>query len=96
MSACGGSSSNKAAEESKPTGKPLDLARVEKSIEQSIASEKGMHAVIQCPSYVEQRKGNNFTCYAVGTVGTGKHKVAFRTPFEVVQQSNNGYVYYHS
>jgi len=95
VSACGGSS-NKSGEEAKATGKPLDLTRVERSIEQSITAEKGMHAVIQCPSYVEQRKGNNFVCYAVGTVGTGKHKTAFRTPFEVIQQNNSGYVYYHS
>ena len=96
VSACGGSSGTTKASEEKPTGKPLDLTRVEKSIATSILAEKGMHATIQCPSYVEQRKGNNFTCYAVGTVGTGKHKVAFRTPFEVVQQNDKGYVYYHS
>ncbi len=97
VSACGGSSSSStSAEESKGTGKALDLARVEKSIETSVLSEKHMHATISCPSYVEQRKGNNFTCYAIGTVGTGNHKVAFKTPFEVVQQNDKGYVYYHS
>lgn len=68
---------------------------MEKSIEDSVAAEKHMHAVVSCPS-VEQRQGLSFTCYATGTLKNGNHTVAFKTPFVVEQVNAKGYVYYHS
>jgi hypothetical protein len=94
VSACGGSSSNNSSS-SGGSGKPLDTSRVEKSIELSIVGQKHEHAVVTCPP-VEQKQGLTFTCYATGTVGSGAHKAAFRTPFTVEQLNGKGYVYYHS
>jgi Domain of unknown function (DUF4333) len=97
VSACGGSSSSPESSSSgSATGKKLDVARVELSIEQSVLSEKHLVAHVTCPASVEQRTGNTFTCYATGTVGTGAHKAAFRTPFTVEQVNDKGGVYYHS
>jgi len=92
VSACG--SSSKTTTET-TTGKKLEVARVEKSIENSIAEEKKMHAVVTCPS-VEQKEGISFTCVATGTVTKGGKAVSFHTPFTVEQVNNKGYVYYHS
>ncbi|MHB8491572.1 MAG: DUF4333 domain-containing protein [Solirubrobacteraceae bacterium] len=94
VSACGGSGSS--AESNAPTGKRLDVTRVTKSIEESILSEKHMHANVTCPSDVEQRKGVTFTCYATGYTGTGTHRSYFKTPFEVTEENSLGYVQYHS
>jgi hypothetical protein len=93
LGACGGSSSS--SSEGK-TGKSLDVARVQLSIEESILRERHLHAKVTCPTSIEQRKGNNFTCYATGTVTHGHHTESFRTPFEVEQVNSLGSVYYHS
>jgi hypothetical protein len=92
LSACGSSSSSSSTE---ATGKKLEVARVEKSIEGSILQEKHMHATVSCP-VVEQKQGNTFTCIATGTVTKGKTQTPFRTPFTVEQVNDKGYVYYHS
>jgi hypothetical protein len=94
IGACGGSSSS--SSESGPTGKKLDVARVQLAIQESILHEKHFHATVSCPTSVEQRKGNNFTCYATGTVHHGNKTENFRTPFEVEQVNSLGNVYYHS
>jgi hypothetical protein len=97
VAACGGSGSGSTSGEGKPTGKALDLTRVERQIEVSILSEKHMRATVTCPSYVEQRQGNNFTCYATGTArGKNGRQEPFRTPFTVEQVNDRGYVYFHS
>ncbi|HLI32780.1 MAG TPA: hypothetical protein VKU89_08595 [Solirubrobacteraceae bacterium] len=99
IAACGGSgsASGSSGSASGGGGKHLDVARVELSIEQSIFREKHMTARVTCPSDVEQRAGNTFTCYATGTVvGKNGRRESFRTPFIVEQQNNSGYVYYHS
>jgi hypothetical protein len=91
IGACGSSSS------SSGSGHNLDTARIELSIQQSIASEKHMNAHVTCPSVVEQRMGNNFTCVATGSVvGRGGHVTHFSTPFTVEQVNDHGYVNYHS
>jgi hypothetical protein len=92
IGACGSSSSS-----SSGTGHKLDTARIELSIQQSIASEKHMTSKVTCPAVVEQRAGNSFTCVATGTVvGRGGRVGHFSTPFTVEQVNGNGYVNYHS
>lgn len=89
VSACGSSSTSTGS-----TGKKLDVARVEASIEESILAKRHLHSTVTCPAGIEQKAGNDFTCYATGTIG--KKKTPYRTPFEVTQVNNNGYVTYHS
>lgn len=94
VSACGGSSS-KNEETSGGTGKPLDISRVEKAIEESVVRQRHLHTVVTCPA-VEQKKGLTFTCYASGTVTKNGHTESFKTPFTVEQVNSSGSVYYHS
>jgi apolipoprotein N-acyltransferase len=91
VSACGSTKTGT----TEATGKKLEVARVEKSIEQSIVGEKHMHATVSCPA-VEQKQGVTFTCTATGTVVKGNKAIPFSTPFTVEQLNNKGYVYYHS
>lgn len=90
ISACGSSSSSSS---SSTSGSPtptaiLNTRRVERSIEQSILSERHIHAKVFCPKVVPQQKGRNFACVAT----TGKVK----TPFAVTQTNDHGYVTYHA
>jgi len=94
LSACGGGSSSPSEESG--TGKPLDISRVEKAIEESVVNERHLHTTVVCPA-VEQRKGLTFTCYASGVVTKPHgHTESFKTPFTVEQVNGSGSVYYHS
>jgi hypothetical protein len=86
LGACGSSSSSSSSSTSAKTN--LNTPHVERAIEQSILSERHVHAKVVCPRVVLQQKGHNFTCIAK----VGKNT----TPFAVVQQNNNGYVTYHA
>jgi hypothetical protein len=94
ISACGSSSSPPAKKVN------LNIAHVVQSIEQSILSERHLHAKVTCPAAVPQEKGKVFTCTATGTSTTakhGKHKTTtFTTPFIVTVQNSQGYVTYSS
>jgi hypothetical protein len=93
ISACGSSKN------SQPTKVNLNIAHVQQSIEQSILSERHLHAKVTCPATVPQVKGDVFTCTATGSVATGKHgkhKAPFNTLFTVTVQNNQGYVTYSS
>jgi hypothetical protein len=90
LGACGSSSTSSPA----TTGRKLDVARVAASIEESILTKRHLRSTVTCPTNVEQKAGNDFTCYATGTIG--KKKTPYRTPFAVTQVNNNGYVTYHS
>jgi hypothetical protein len=92
ITACGSSSTSSSSTGS--SGKKLDVARVAASIEESILLKRHLHSTVTCPAGVEQKAGNDFTCYATGTIG--KKKTPYRTPFVVTQVNNNGYVTYHS
>jgi hypothetical protein len=94
ISACGSSSTTTPSSSSNASGKKLDVARVQASIEESILLKRKLHSTVTCPASIEQRAGNDFTCYATGTIGP--KKTPYRTPFEVTQVNNNGYVTYHS
>jgi hypothetical protein len=91
VSACGSSTTTSS---SGGTGKKLDMARVAAAIEESILLKRHLRSTVTCPSGIEQKAGNDFTCYATGTIG--KKKTPYRTPFQVTQVNNNGYVTYHS
>jgi hypothetical protein len=98
IAACGSSSSSNSTSGSasgEVAGKRLDTARIQRSIELSILSEKHIHAAVTCPTE-EQRQGNVFTCYASGTLTRNGKTEAFRTPFTVEEVNARGYVYYHS
>ena len=85
LSACGSSTSSSSTSSAKIN---LNTLHVERAIEQSILSERHLHAKVICPKVVPQEKGHDFTCIA--TVGKTT------TPFTVVQQNNGGYVTYQA
>ncbi|HEV3320472.1 MAG TPA: hypothetical protein VG053_12210 [Solirubrobacteraceae bacterium] len=85
LSACGSSSSSSSTASAKTN---LNTPHIERAIEQSILSERHVHARVVCPRVVPQEKGHDFTCIA--TVGKST------TPFAVVQQDNRGYVTYQA
>jgi hypothetical protein len=84
MVACGSSTSSGSTK----AKVNLNTPHVERAIEQSILSERHVHAKVTCPKVVPQQKGHNFTCIATVRKTT--------TPFVVVQQNNGGYVTYHA
>jgi hypothetical protein len=67
----------------------LNTARVALAIEQSILSQRGLHARVYCPAEVPQIKGQRFTCIA------SVSGVAPAT-FAVVQVDAQGHVQYAS
>ena len=88
LSACG--SNSKTSSSGKTS---LDTARVARSIEQSIASQRHLRAKVVCPTAVPQEKGRTFECIA--TTETVKAPVKKgKTPFVVTVQNANGYVTY--
>src|SRR6476661_5704427 len=88
LSACG--SSSKTSSSGKTN---LDTARVARSIEQSILSQRHLRAKVVCPTAVPQEKGRTFECIA--TTETIKAPVKKgKTPFVVTVQNANGYVTY--
>jgi len=66
----------------------LDTHRVALAIEQSILSERHVHAKVTCPKVMPEQQGHNFYCIA----RVGKTT----TPFAVAQTNNNGFVTYKS
>lgn len=86
LGACGSSSSTT----SPTTSTKLDTHRVALAIEQSIRSERHIHAKVICPTSVAQQKGKTFFC--VATTKTGGKRTS--TPFSVTVQNSQGYVTY--
>ena len=88
LAACGSSKS------STSKGKTnLDTARVARSIEQSILTQRHLRSKVVCPTSVPQEKGRKFEC--VATTETVKRPVKVgKTPFVVTVQNDNGYVTY--
>jgi hypothetical protein len=89
LSACGGSSSST----SSTSTTNLDTARVAKSIEQSVLTERHLHVKVTCPVTVPQEAGRTFVCTATGHSNT-KPSTVTTTPFTVTIQTNKGYVTY--
>lgn len=71
----------------------LNTARVSRSIEQSILTQRHLRSKVVCPAAVPQEKGRVFECIA--TTETIKRPVKKgKTPFVVTVQNDNGYVTY--
>jgi hypothetical protein len=97
LSACGSSSSSSTSSTAATTAAQvpthlLNTKRVALAIEQSILSERQLHAKVTCPPAVPQAKGRTFTCIAA----TESHRQRVRTVFTVLQQNDLGKVYYAS
>lgn len=91
LAACGSSSKSTSTTKA---GKPdLDIARVERSIEQSIRSERHLASSVTCPQYVTQEVGVTFECVAT-TASAKKPGTLIKTPFVVTVQNKAGYVTY--
>jgi hypothetical protein len=90
ISACGSSTSSTS---STPAKTDLNTKRVALSIEQSILSERHIHAKVSCPAVVPQQQGKSFVCIA--TTFKGKTPTG-TTPFAVTVQNNKGYVTYQA
>jgi hypothetical protein len=92
LSACGSSTSSTSSTSATSKGSTptaiLNTRHVALAIEQSILSERHIHAKVFCPKVVPQQKDRNFACIAT----TGKTK----TPFAVTQRNSKGYVTYHA
>jgi hypothetical protein len=95
VSACGGSSKS-SSETPVHTGKQLNMHTVTASIEESFLEKRHLHATVICPTGVEQRAGNNFTCEATGVQVSGHSHKPFHVHVAVTQVNNNGYVKYVS
>ena len=88
LAACGSSKSSTSKQKTN-----LDTARVERSIEQSILTQRHLRSKVVCPAAVPQEKGRTFECIA--TTETIKRPVKLaKTPFVVTIQNANGYVTY--
>jgi hypothetical protein len=88
MSACGSSGSPSGTVPAKTN---LNTPHVAAAIEQSILSQRHVHAKVVCPVAVPQEQGRSFHCIATtfkGKTPTGK------TPFTVTIQNDKGYVTY--
>ena len=96
IGACGGSSGKSSSSTSATSGRLLDMRTVVGSIEESFLDKRHIHATVTCPSRVEQRAGNNFTCEASGFLGSGRSRKPFRVHVAVTQVNNSGYVKYVS
>ena len=71
----------------------LNTARVAKSIEASVLSERHLTVKVICPTAVPQETGRTFICTATGH-STTKPSTVTTTPFTVTIQNNKGYVTY--
>lgn len=88
IAACGSSGSSTTS-----TAKTyIDVARVERSIRQSIFSQRHLRATVVCPTRVVQKPGN-FACIAT-TYSVKKPRREIKTPFLVTIQNSRGYVTY--
>jgi Domain of unknown function (DUF4333) len=71
----------------------LDTARVARSIEQSIATQRHLNSSVVCPPAIPQEKGRTFDCIATTRTIKKPVKVS-KTRFVATVQNNNGYVTY--
>jgi len=83
ISACGSSSTT-----STPTSTVhLNTHQTQVAIEDTVFSDRHIHAKVTCPAEVVQEKGVSFVCVATTPAGA-------TTPFQVTQMNNKGYVEY--
>jgi hypothetical protein len=72
--------------DSAPAKTVLNTEEVERAIERSIKEQRKIDASVTCPVNIEQKKGNDFSCYADVD---GK-----RSEFKVTQIDGDGHVTY--
>jgi hypothetical protein len=82
VAACGSQSSSTGSEF-------LNTAQTKGAIEQSVLSQRHIHATVVCPSEVVKEKGVTFDCVATTPSGV-------KTVFHVVEANDRGYVEYSS
>jgi hypothetical protein len=90
ISACGSSTGSSGS--AQPRYANLDVARVERSIERSIMSQRHLESKVVCPAIVAQRPGK-FPCIAT-TFSAKKPRKRIKTPFVVTIHNTSGYVTY--
>jgi Domain of unknown function (DUF4333) len=66
----------------------LKVAEIERAVQRTIATERGLRANVTCPARVPQRRGDVFTCTATLDVGS--------YPVSVTQTNASGRVRYDS
>jgi hypothetical protein len=81
LTGCGGGSSVHSVS-APTTGGILDTARVARSIQVSIQSQRHLHASVKCPRSEPLRKNWHFVCFATTSSG--------QTPFVVTETDNRG------
>lgn len=91
ISACGSSKSSTSSSAAAKTN--LNIARVQRSIEQSIATQRHLTSTVVCPAVVPQETGHTFECVATTHTATKPVKTG-KTVFVVTEQNNKGYVTY--
>jgi hypothetical protein len=89
LSACGSSGSTTSTQ----AKIDLNIAHVERSIEQSIFSQRHLKATVVCPAKVAQEAGKTFECVATTAAIKAPHGPV-KTPFVVTVQNSKGYVTY--
>jgi hypothetical protein len=72
--------------DSAPAKKVLNTEAVERAIEKSIKEQRKLDSSVTCPVNIEQKKGNDFSCFA-----DVKGK---RFEFKVTQTDDDGHVTY--
>ncbi len=90
ISACGSTAGSASTAQARHTN--LDVARVERSIQQSIMSQRHLESKVVCPAKVAQRPGK-FPCIATTFAAKRPHKET-KTPFVVTIHNSAGYVTY--
>jgi len=91
LSACGSSSTSSST--ASTTAKTVNSSQVERSIEESVLSERHIHTTVVCPAAVPAIKGQTFECIATSH-STTNPPTESKTPFVVTVQNNSGYVTY--
>jgi hypothetical protein len=90
IGACGSSSPSSTSAGSTPAGPTptsiLNTHTIVRAIENSILTQRHIHAKVTCPAVVPQQKGRNFACLAKTPGSTSE------TPVAVTQQNDSGYV----
>jgi hypothetical protein len=89
IAACGSSGSQTG---SSTASTYLDVARVERSIQRSIRTQRHLAATVACPTRVLQKPGK-FACIAT-TYSAKKPHRKIQTPFLVTIANSKGYVTY--
>ena len=90
VSACGSSSNTTSGS----TKAKLNIARIQLSIEQSILSERHIHATVVCPAVVAEEVRQDVRMRGHDPRRQASRHAVTKTPFVVTVQNTKGYVTY--